>query len=121
MVRILQWLYFFIPLIYLTLCLISKKKICALAQNLEDKFSSRILTTIAWCGILLLIALMMNSFIKVDDMKGFGWHPSRKQQKSRWRLYDDQAWTAFANSSTARMISSKKTIIISLSPMFRRL
>lgn len=32
---------FFIPLIYLTLCLIFRKKICALAQNLEHKVSSR--------------------------------------------------------------------------------
>ncbi|MBR4985517.1 MAG: sulfatase-like hydrolase/transferase [Proteobacteria bacterium] len=72
---------FCVPVIYLTLCIIFRKRICIFAQNKSDKVSPRILTAIAWSGISLLVLLMMNSFIKVDDMKGLGWHPSRNQQK----------------------------------------
>lgn len=72
---------FCVPVIYLTLSLIFRKRICTFAQKKSDKLSPRILTAVAWGGISLLIVLMMNSFIKIDDMKGLGWYPSRNQQK----------------------------------------
>ena len=68
-----------VPLAFLVLSLVLRRRILAVAQRV--KISARLARAIAWSGTGLLIVLMLTSFVKVDDMRGFGWYPSRIQQK----------------------------------------
>ena len=72
---------FVIPAFFCILSIAFRKKICGIGQKLNAKMSNLLASIIAWAGVAILIVLMLNSFVKVDNMRGFGWYPSRVQQK----------------------------------------